>query len=127
MIVFSSKTGNNRRFVGKLDLPCIEITDDLVVSEPFVLLTYTTGMGQVPDPVKRFMERDGHKDLIVAVSSSGNRNWGKAYGRAANLIASQYNVPILSKFEMSGTQGDIEIFKERYDALWQNGSLLTMS
>ncbi|MGL9687456.1 MAG: class Ib ribonucleoside-diphosphate reductase assembly flavoprotein NrdI [Candidatus Phytoplasma sp. TWB_XP] len=33
---------------------------------------------------------------------SGNKNWGKNYGKAGDTIASTYNVPLVLKFEDSG-------------------------
>ncbi|MCY9737532.1 class Ib ribonucleoside-diphosphate reductase assembly flavoprotein NrdI [Paenibacillus alvei] len=127
LIVYSSKTGNVQRFVNKLDLPCVKIEDDLVVSELFILLTYTTGFGEVPQEVMDFMSRGEHMKLIVAVSASGNRNWGQAYCKAGDTLAAMCKIPILSKFELSGTPRDIRIFKEGYDKLCQNGLLSTMN
>ena len=49
MIVFASRTGNVRYIVNKLGLPNIEITDGLVMTQPFLLFTYTDGLGQTPN------------------------------------------------------------------------------
>ena len=35
-------------------------------------------------------------------------NWGPMYGKAANKLSSQYEVPILVKFELSGTRETVE-------------------
>ncbi|WP_248928079.1 class Ib ribonucleoside-diphosphate reductase assembly flavoprotein NrdI [Paenibacillus hamazuiensis] len=109
LIVYDSKTGNVRRFVGKLDMPAVQIEEQLTVDEPFVLVTYTTGFGQVPDKVAAFLKRNHRR--LVGVSASGNRNWGEGFARSADRIAREYGVPVLSKFELSGTSGDVEKFK----------------
>ncbi|WP_195574479.1 class Ib ribonucleoside-diphosphate reductase assembly flavoprotein NrdI [Paenibacillus sp. 1001270B_150601_E10] len=114
-IVFDSKTGNVKRFVGKLDMECTQITPDLEMEEPYILITYTTGFGQAPQATKDFLSRNGR--LPLAVASSGNMNWGTNYGRAANLIAEQYGVPILMKFELSGTPKDVARFKQGVDQI----------
>ncbi len=111
LIVYDSKTGNVKRFIGKLGMPdCVQITEDLAVNEPFVLVTYTTGFGQAPPSTMQFLERSGH--LLQAVASSGNMNWGARYGLAADRIAALYQVPILMKFELSGTNRDVERFNQ---------------
>ncbi|EJL44068.1 MULTISPECIES: class Ib ribonucleoside-diphosphate reductase assembly flavoprotein NrdI [Brevibacillus] len=108
LIAFDSKTGNVRRFVSKLDLPRVEIDPEMVIDEPFILVTYTTGFGQVPEKVDRFLKRN--HVYLRGVSASGNRNWGASFAKSADTIASQYGVPVISKFELSGTGRDVEQF-----------------
>ena len=48
MIAYASRTGNVRYIVSQLQLPGIEIGEDTMVEEPFLLLTYTDGLGDVP-------------------------------------------------------------------------------
>jgi protein involved in ribonucleotide reduction len=110
-IVYDSKTGNVKRFVNKLEHQCVQLDDSLVLDEPYVLITYTTGFGQVPTKVSHFLERN-HTHLR-GVAASGNKNWGQSYGKSADVISDLYNVPVLCKFEMSGTQSDIHIFQEK--------------
>lgn len=109
-IVYDSKTGNVKRFIQKLDMECIQITPDLQMDEPFILITYTTGFGQTPQMTDQFLTGNGH--LLQAVVSSGNMNWGTRYGLAADRVAEQYGVPILMKFELSGTNRDVIRFKQ---------------
>ena len=35
------------------------------------------------------------------------------FGASADKISTKYEVPIVSKFELSGTNNDVEYFKER--------------
>lgn len=117
LITYDSRTGNVRRFVQKLPLDHVQINDELQLDEPFILVTYTTGFGQVPERVAAFLERNGKH--LVGVAASGNRNWGHSFAKSADLIAAQYGVPVVSKFELSGTESDVLLFQERAEQLWQ--------
>jgi len=81
---------------------------DIKISEPFIFITYTTGIGEVPQLAQDFCALN--QTYLVAVAASGNINWGNNYGIAADILAKQFNVPILMKFELSGRQNDIEQF-----------------
>ncbi|MED4892459.1 MULTISPECIES: class Ib ribonucleoside-diphosphate reductase assembly flavoprotein NrdI [Heyndrickxia] len=111
MIYYASLTGNVRRFVSKTGLAAEEIQPGLTVTEPFVLVTYTIGFGEVPPKVSKFLETNGH--LLRGVAVSGNRNWGDNYGRAGDIIAEQYGVPLLLKFELAGTENDVKTFVKK--------------
>lgn len=111
MIYYASLTGNVRRFVLKTGLAAEEIQPGLTATEPFVLVTYTIGFGRVPPKVARFLEANG--GLLKAVAASGNRNWGDNYGKAGDIIAEQYGVPLLLKFELAGTENDVKTFVEK--------------
>lgn len=115
LIVYDSKTGNVKRFVGKLNMPAVPLDSDLTIDEPFVLVTYTTGFGQAPEKTLAFLKRN-HR-AMVGVSASGNRNWGEGFARSADRISDLYNVPILSKFELAGTTNDVERFMRGVNAV----------
>ncbi|MBO9128427.1 class Ib ribonucleoside-diphosphate reductase assembly flavoprotein NrdI [Bacillus sp. 165] len=115
VIVYDSMTGNVERFIYKIDMPAIQLKEDLEMSEEYVLVTYTTGFGAVPERVDKFLQRN--HPYLKGVSASGNRNWGDMFGASADKISNQYKVPVLSKFEMAGTNKDVEIFKERVQAI----------
>lgn len=111
LIVFDSRTGNVERFVKKLNLSCVKIENDSVVSQPFVLVTYTDGFGNVPKSTLQFLEKNNV--FLKGVASSGNRNWGVNFAKSADIISRMYNVPIILKFELSGTSRDVFEFNER--------------
>lgn len=114
LIVYDTFTQNNARFIKKLNLAeneTVKITPDLIVSEPFVLLTYTTGFGEVPKTTLNFLEINN--SYIQGVAASGNTIWGDNFARSADTISEMYGIPILIKFEMSGMPEDVETFKER--------------
>jgi len=111
LVLYDSKTGNVKRFINKLNMRALPIDEQDVVDEPFVLITYTTGFGQVPEKVSSFL-RSNWKQLR-GVSASGNRNWGQGFAKSADTISQMYNVPVISKFELSGTSQDTQYFVER--------------
>lgn len=111
LIMYDSKTGNVQRFIQKLEMECVRISESIMIDTPYVLITYTTGFGQVPSKVQEFLENNYSN--LLAVSASGNKNWGDNFARSADTISEKYGVPILSKFELSGTKADVEYFKKR--------------
>ena len=114
IIAYDSKTGNVQRFINKvkneLDIETVKIHEDLIIQKPFILVTYTTGFGQVPKTTKVFLMKN--HQYMIAVASSGNMNWGMKFAVAADEISKKYSVPIILKFELSGTQKDVQRFIE---------------
>lgn len=110
LVTYESMTGNVRRFVRKLEqkmqIKTMEITENLKVDEPFIHITYTIKFGQIPEMTQKFIHKN--KDLLLGVCSSGNRNWGNYFAAAADKLSQQYNVPVLHKFELSGSDSDLD-------------------
>lgn len=115
LIAYFSLTGNVRRFVEKTGLRAAEIKPDLTITEPFVCVTGTYGFGQVARQVADFLAANGA--YLTGVAASGNRNWGGNYAKAADIIAAQYGVPVIGRFELAGTDEDIRQFIERVNTL----------
>lgn len=120
IIAYDSNTGNVERFIRSLDMDCIKISDGLILDEDFILVTYTTGFGEVPNRTKKFLANN-HSHM-KGVASSGNINWGRNYGKSGHIIAFHYNVPILLIFELSGTPNDIDKFKKEVDRIVEQNS-----
>ena len=57
-IVYDSFTGNVERFVKKLDVNAIKVTPYLILNKPSILITYTTGFGEVPKSTIGFLEKN---------------------------------------------------------------------
>ena len=115
LIAYASRTGNVQRFIGKLNFPSITINEDIIINEPYILVCYTDRKGQVPESVSEFLRRSSA--FIKGVAASGNRNWGEYFARSADIISRQYQVPIVRKFELSGTKSDVEYFKKRVEEI----------
>ena len=108
VIMYDSLTGNVARFVKKLPFVAVKITSEMVARDEFILITFTTGLGRIPDVTRGFLQNNHH--LLKGVASSGNKNFGTYFAVAADEIAQTYNVPIISKFELAGTPTDVELF-----------------
>lgn len=116
LVAFASKTSNVERFIKSFpDIKSVKITDNLLLEEDFILVTYTTGFGQVPQLVEDFLTKN-YKHLR-GVASSGNRNWGDMFAKSADVISDKYNVPVLMKFELSGTINDRKKFESIYSQI----------
>ncbi|ANY67707.1 ribonucleotide reductase assembly protein NrdI [Paenibacillus sp. BIHB 4019] len=115
LIVYYSLTGNVVRFVAKTKRRALQLPLDERINEPYVIVTPTTGFGCVPAQVERFLGENSA--LLRGVAASGNVNWGANYGKAADIIAAKYHVPIIGRFELAGTDEDVRKFNEGVDAL----------
>ena len=116
IVYFSSRSGNTQRFIDALGLPAQRIpidanTDQPKIAAPYVLIcpTYADGNGNgaVPKQVIRFLNDPARRQFIRGVIGTGNRNFGPTYGMASDVIAKKCNVPLLYKFELAGTETDI--------------------
>lgn len=111
-IYYDSKTGNVERFVNRLkehrNWNIQKIDDKLRLENPGHLITYTTGIGDVPASTLRFLETNS--EYIETVTSSGNKNWGANFALAATKISEKFKLPVLMRFELSGTMADLQKF-----------------
>lgn len=109
-IYYDSKTGNVDRFVQKIAAhtgwETQRISEDALVETFGHFITFTTRFGEVPTTSAAFMEHNAH--FIKSVSSSGNRNWGQNFGKAGDRLAEAYKLPLLFKFELSGTSQEVQ-------------------
>lgn len=109
-IYYDSKTGNVDRFVQKLaeetGWNIQRIDEQTKVKHQGHLITFTTGFGQVPPKTSAFMSKYAH--FIQTVSVSGNRNWGANFGKAGDTLSGLYGLPLLMKFELSGTNREVQ-------------------
>jgi protein involved in ribonucleotide reduction len=103
-------TGNVKRFLNKVNLPHINIDNNPIVNEPYIIVTNTIGFGDVPKEVINFIEH--HQSFLIGVAASGNTNWRNNFAHAADIISEKYNVPIIYKFELGGSSRDVENFRK---------------
>ena len=127
IVYFSSRSENTHRFVQRLGLPAVRIPlnerEHLQVDEPYILIVPSYGgggtAGAVPRQAIRFLNDPHNRQLIRGVIAAGNRNFGEAYGRAGEVIAQKCGVPYLYRFELMGTQQDIDNVRKGVSEFWQ--------
>ncbi|MFA2861393.1 class Ib ribonucleoside-diphosphate reductase assembly flavoprotein NrdI [Bacillus paranthracis] len=116
LVAFASKTSNVERFIKSFpDIKSVKITDNLLLEEDFIPVTYTTGFGQVPQLVEDFLTKNNK--YLRGVAASGNCNWGNMFAKSADVISDKYNVPVLMKFELSETINDRKKFESTYSQI----------
>ncbi|MDM8203677.1 class Ib ribonucleoside-diphosphate reductase assembly flavoprotein NrdI [Faecalicoccus acidiformans] len=104
---YASRTGNVESIIQQLGLDATFIqSGDETIDGPFILFTYTDGLGDVPMEVETFLMANGAhlKGVIV----SGDTGYGDAYCQAGDKIAAEYDVECLYKVENAGEPNDIE-------------------
>jgi protein involved in ribonucleotide reduction len=132
LVYFSTKSENTRRFVGKLGLEArrIPISSDeaLDMDKPYVLIVPTYGGGEqkgaVPKQVIRFLNNADNRNNIRGVIAAGNTNFGAAYCIAGDIISAKCQVPFLYKFELLGTQEDVDQVKHGLERFWTRQAIL---
>lgn len=118
MIVYFSNVSNfTHKFVEKLEVPASRIpikaeeAGTFTISEPATLILPTYGANGrdfVPKQVIRFLNQEQNRQLIHSVIGSGNINFLEDYCRGADIVAEKLQVPLLYRFELAGTQDDVE-------------------
>lgn len=114
MIVYASRTGNVRYIVSQLDKNPTEISDDLILNEPYLLFTYTDGLGEIPAKVTHFLDQNAHfcKGVVV----SGNSNFGhRLFGGAGDKITATYQIPLVRKLDLRGYKADYKAIQKFYE------------
>lgn len=126
LVYFSSGSENTQRFIERLGLPAVlsrsmsgngsgrrALHPDraLLRRRRYGWRGATTGNSLLND--------EHNRALLRGVIASGNRNFGEAYGRAGDVIARKCGVPWLYRFELMGTQSDIENVRKGVTEFWQ--------
>lgn len=128
LVFFSSVSENTRRFVDRLQLPVVRIPlrprleGTIRVARPFVLVVPTYGGGEragaVPKQVGMFLNDPANRSLIRGVITAGNTNFGEHYCLAGPIISAKCQVPELYRFELLGTDRDVEQVREGLPRFW---------
>lgn len=131
LVYFSSASENTHRFIEKLGSPAIRIPRNTseplpVVRAPFVLVLPTfadgNGRGAVPKQVIRFLNDASSRALLKGVIASGNRNFGEHFALAGDVVSEKCGVPLLYKFELSGTESDLQRVQHGITEFWKRQS-----
>lgn len=129
IVYYSSSSGNTQRFVERLDvdairLPISEKDPAPLIGQPYVLVcpTYADGEGRgaVPKSVIKVLNQPENRGHLKGVIASGNRNFGKLFAQAGKIIANKCQVPVLYRFELSGTQHDVQAVQQGLEQFWKH-------
>ncbi|MDV3205445.1 MAG: class 1b ribonucleoside-diphosphate reductase subunit alpha [Weeping tea tree witches'-broom phytoplasma] len=105
------ENGNVYDFVNKLNYPKEHIKNYLPKNEEKIfLVTKTVEFGKITKEIEDFLEQN--HQLVIGVAVSGNRNYGKNFGKAGDIIAQKFNIPLILKFEGKGFEEDIQKLKK---------------
>lgn len=113
-IVFMSVVGNTRRFVEKLDMPSLELSEANVfteIDEDYIMIAPTYAI-EVTDLLNDFLETGANLSYCKGVMGGGNRNFNDLFCFTAEDIALDYDVPLLHCFEFQGSENDVKKVKE---------------
>ena len=90
---------------------------------PFVLVcpSYADGQGRgaVARQVIHFLNDARRRSLLRGVIASGKRNFGEWFACAGPLIADKCQVPVLYRFELAGTEADIDRVRTGLSKFWE--------
>ncbi|MDT0119866.1 class Ib ribonucleoside-diphosphate reductase assembly flavoprotein NrdI [Kocuria marina subsp. indica] len=128
VVYFSSVTRNTDRFVTKLPVRSVRLplkTTETAprIDEPYVLVVPSYGRpggaGSVPPQVVKFLNDPVSRAHLLGVLGAGNTNFGPLFCVAAEKVAAKCQVPLLYKFELMGTDEDVEKVTQGLDKFWQ--------
>lgn len=106
--------------MGRLDksIPTMEINSLSNIEEPYFLITYTDGLGNIPSEVNDFLlASENNRRYLKGVIASGNYNFGTNYCGSAIEISRWLSVPIIRKIDLRGNREDIATINEQYKNL----------
>lgn len=129
IVYFSSVTENTHRFASKLDVDTFRIPVKIdkqnipVFDKDYILICPTYGGGvsmghtivnqkknsrPVPPQVRAFLSVPENKKHLMGVIATGNINFGADYCVAGEVISRRFGVPYLYRFEMMGSERDVD-------------------
>ncbi|MDI3314191.1 MAG: class Ib ribonucleoside-diphosphate reductase assembly flavoprotein NrdI [Mycobacterium sp.] len=136
LVYFSSVSENTHRFVQKLGIPAtrIPLHGRIEVDRPYVLVLPTYGGGRanpdlrpdittggyVPKQVIAFLNNEHNRALLRGVIAAGNTNFGREYGYAGEVVSRKCGVPYLYRFELMGTDEDVQIVRAGLADFWKD-------
>lgn len=126
IVFFSGKTGNTKKFIERIGDRHQSVSIKHRVEEPFILFTSTyadaQGRRPVPTPVITFLNNEENRKNLLGVVCGGNKNFGEYYGIAADVISQKCKVPIIMKFELTGTDEEVNLYKQKVQELLNESS-----
>jgi protein involved in ribonucleotide reduction len=131
-VYFSSVSENTHRFVQKLGTGAtrIPLHGRIEVDRPYVLVLPTYGgghktpdindSGYVPRQVVGFLNNEHNRALLRGVIAAGNTNFGAEFCYAGDVISRKCGVPYLYRFELMGTDEDVQAVRAGLADFWKD-------
>ena len=112
LVSYYSLTGNIQKFLEKSSAKNILpiVTGQEIINENSLLITSSIAFGECPPYVLQFT-KNNHK-FIKGLIGSGNKNWGSLYCGAVKMLSTEYSIPILLQFELTGDIEDLVQFNK---------------
>jgi protein involved in ribonucleotide reduction len=135
LVYFSSVSENTHRFVAKLGIPAtrIPLHGRIEVDRPYVLVLPTYGGGRrnpsiadieaggyVPRQVITFLNNERNRALLRGVIAAGNTNFGAEFCYAGEVVSRKCGVPYLYRFELMGTDEDVQAVRAGLADFWKD-------
>ncbi len=132
LVYFSSVSENTHRFVQKLGVEAtrIPLRGRIQVNETYVLVLPTYGGGHatpdidaggyVPKQVISFLNDEHNRSLLRGVIAAGNTNFGAEFCYAGNVVSRKCGVPYLYRFELMGTDEDVQAVRAGLADFWKD-------
>jgi protein involved in ribonucleotide reduction len=114
LIVYMTVTGNVRNFIERTGLNSVELTPDnpyFEVNEPYIIVV-PSYVGHITEDVIDFVEYKNNIEYLMGFAASGNLNFDDLYCVNGKELSKKFDKPLIFTFEYSGTDKDIEKFKE---------------
>ncbi len=113
LIVYASRKNKTEELVKSLGLEKnlkIENGEE-TVNEPFVLVTYSDKVGEVPEHVAKFLTKN-HEQLKAVIATGCFQRHYKTFCYGGMKIAMEYEVPLLATVNERGSKADETKIKE---------------
>ena len=132
LVYFSSVSENTHRFLQKLGLAAVRIPlhGRIEVDRPYVLVLPTYGGGRatpdadaggyVPRQVIAFLNDPHNRSLLRGVIAAGNTNFGAEFCYAGEVVSRKCGVPYLYRFELMGTDEDVQAVRAGLADFWKD-------
>lgn len=120
ILYWTGPTKNTERFVNKLTDNATLLTKDTILTSNCILVVPTYGTnGEIPGPVRTFLNYRPNRQYIEGVIGTGNRNFGADFAAAGRTIASKLHIPLIATVEIAGTEKDVKEIKKWLEQLNQ--------
>lgn len=112
LVYYTTTTGNTEYFINKVGLRSqkMPLSGNLEINEPYILVFPSYGGGKlkgiVPAGVKNFLNIPCNAKYLRGVIGSGDRNYGDYFALGSKIVAEKFNVPLLYRYEIKGTEKD---------------------